>query len=70
MLGFGANTRLLAGPLVGVQLRAGRVGFTLEGKWMAPYYDVAPTAPTWLSPWSRGYLAVLLGVTFYTEAAP
>lgn len=67
--GFGARTRVLAGPLLGGELRLGRAGLTLEGKWLAPYYDVAPTAPTWLSPFGRGYLAVLIGATFYTGAA-
>lgn len=68
--GFGERTRVLAGPLLGGELRAGRMGITLEGKWLAPYADVAPTAPTWISPFHRGYLAILVGVTVYTGAAP
>jgi hypothetical protein len=69
-LGLYGTTRALVGPLVGGELRAGRIGVALEGKWIAPYYDVAPLAPTWISPASHGYLAVLAGVTFYTGAAP
>jgi hypothetical protein len=69
-LGFGSPTRALVGPLVGVELRRGRVGVQLEGKWIAPYYDVAPTAPSWISPASHGYLTLLVGVTYYTEEAP
>jgi hypothetical protein len=64
-LGFGATTRAMVGPLVGGELRLGRVGLTLEAKWLAPYYDVAPTAPTWISPADHGYLDLLVGVTYY-----
>jgi hypothetical protein len=62
---IGSPTRVLAGPFVGGEARLGRLGLTLEGKWLAPYYDVAPTAPTWISPGSRGYLSLFLGVTRY-----
>jgi hypothetical protein len=69
-VGFGARARVIAGPLLGGELRAGRLGVTLEGKWLAPYYDVAPTAPSWISPFGHGYLAVLVGVTYYLGGAP
>jgi hypothetical protein len=69
-VGFGARTRVIAGPLVGGELRVRRVGITLEAKWLAPYYDVAPTAPSWISPFDRGYLTLLAGVTYYTGGPP
>jgi hypothetical protein len=69
-VGFGTRTRVIAGPLVGGELRAGRLGITLEGKWLAPYYDVAPTAPSWISPFGHGYLTVLVGVTYYLGFSP
>jgi hypothetical protein len=62
---FGSPTRIVAGPLLGGELRFGRVGLALEGKWLAPYYDVEPTAPEWLSPADRGYLSVLFGFHYY-----
>jgi hypothetical protein len=59
---FGDPTRVLAGPLIGAELSATkRLGLALELKWLAPYYDVAPLAPNWVSPGSRGYFAVLVG---------
>jgi hypothetical protein len=61
----GDRTRFLAGPLVGGELRAGSVGLVLEVKWLAPWYDVQPLAPTWVSPGDRGYLAVLVGCNLY-----
>jgi hypothetical protein len=69
-VGFTRATRVLAGPLVGGELRLGRLGLTLESQWLAPYYDVAPTAPDWLSPGSRGYLTVLFGATYYLGGTP
>jgi hypothetical protein len=60
-----ALSRPVVGPLVGGELRVGRFGLTLEAKWLAPNYDVGPTAPTWLSPDNRGYLNILFGVTRY-----
>ena len=61
-----SRTRVLAGPLAGGELRAGRrVGLVLEVKWLSPFYDVAPLAPTWVSPGDHGYLAVLLGCNVY-----
>jgi hypothetical protein len=69
-LGFSGQTRALVGPLVGVELRSGRVGVQLEAKWIAPYYDVAPTAPSWISPASHGYLTLLVGLSYHTEEAP
>lgn len=60
---FGDPTRIVAGPLLGAELRLGqRFGLALEMKWLAPYYDVGPTAPDWISPGSRGYFSVLIGV--------
>jgi hypothetical protein len=62
----GDPTRVLAGPFAGGQLRVGRAwALALEAKWLAPWYDVAPLAPTWISPASHGYLSVLLGVSRY-----
>ncbi len=69
-LGFGSPTRIVIGPLCGGELRVGRFGLALEAKWLAPYYDVAPTAPTWISPDSHGYLSVLFGVTRYLGETP
>jgi hypothetical protein len=58
--------RLLAGPLAGGELRVGaRAGLVLEVKWLSPWYDVKPLAPTWVSPADRGYLFVLLGCNLY-----
>ena len=63
---FGGRTRLLAGPLVGGELRVGRrAGLVLELKWLSPWYDVEPLAPTWISPGDHGYLSVLLGCNLY-----
>jgi len=63
---FGGQTRVLAGPLVGAEVRAGpSSGFVLEVKWLSPWYDVQPLAPTWISPGDHGYLAVLVGYNHY-----
>jgi hypothetical protein len=63
---LGGRTRVLAGPLAGFEARVGqRAGLVLEVKWLSPWYDVAPLAPTWISPGNRGYLAVLLGCNLY-----
>jgi hypothetical protein len=60
------RTRVLAGPLVGGELRVGRsVGLVAELKWLSPWYDVGPLAATWISPGDHGYLAVLLGCNVY-----
>jgi hypothetical protein len=67
---FGNRQRVLAGPLVGGELRLGHVGLGLEAKWLAPYYDVGPTAPEWLSPADRGYLSVLIGFHYYLGDPP
>jgi hypothetical protein len=64
-LAFGDRDRLIVGPLVGGEARIGRVGVSLEVKWLAPNYDVTPTAPEWLSPGGRGYFSVLLGASYY-----
>ncbi|HVZ70831.1 MAG TPA: hypothetical protein VHJ20_00520 [Polyangia bacterium] len=62
------RARLLAGPLVGAEARVGRrVGLALEMKWLSPWYDVGPLAPTWISPGDHGYLAVLVGFNVYSE---
>ena len=67
----GSPARVVVGPLLGAEARLGhRVGLTLEAKWLAPYYDVAPLAPTWVSPGSHGYLSVLLGVNAYLGDVP
>jgi hypothetical protein len=64
-------TRVLAGPLVGGEWKAtDRFGIALECKWLAPYYNVAPLAPDWVSPDSRGYLSVLLGFRGYLDGTP
>jgi hypothetical protein len=60
------RARLLAGPLAGAEARVGRrAGLVLEAKWLSPWYDVKPLAPTWLSPGDHGYLAILLGCNVY-----
>jgi hypothetical protein len=61
-----SRTRVLAGPLVGGELRVGRrAGLVLEAKWLSAWYDVAPLAPTWISPGDRGYLSIVLGCNVY-----
>lgn len=67
---IGAPSRILAGPLLGGELGLGRTGIQLELKWLAPYYDVDPAAPAWLSPGGRGYLSVLLGFSHNLGSAP
>ena len=62
----GTPARLVVGPLQGGEARLGRrLGLALEAKWLAPYYDVAPLAPSWVSPGSHGYFSVLLGFAIY-----
>ena len=52
-----SRTRVLAGPFAGAEVRVGRrAGLVLEVKWLSPWYDVRPLAPTWISPGDRGYL--------------
>ncbi len=62
---FGNPTRVVAGPLAGTELRLGRWGLALELKWLAPYHDVEPLAPTWISPAHHGYLSAIVGVSRY-----
>jgi hypothetical protein len=63
---FGGRTRVLAGPLAGGEARVSqRAGLVLELKWLSPWYDVQPLAPTWISPGDRGYLSVLVGCNLY-----
>jgi hypothetical protein len=63
---FGGRTRVLAGPLAGAEARVGRsLGLVAEAKWLSPWTDVGPLAPTWISPGDRGYLAVLIGCNVY-----
>ena len=62
---FGSPSRIIVGPLLGGELRIAKMGLTIEAKWLAPYYDVAPTAPNWISPGSHGYLSIFLGATYY-----
>jgi hypothetical protein len=66
----GDATRVLAGPLVGGAWRWGALGLGLELKWLAPYYDVEPVAPAWISPGDRGFLSVLIGVSYHPRRAP
>jgi hypothetical protein len=63
-------TRYVFGPLVGGELRVGHVGLVLEMKWLAPYYNEAPTAPAWIAPGSLGYFSVLLGANYYLGDTP
>jgi hypothetical protein len=57
--------RLLAGPLAGVSFALGeRAGLALEAKWLAPYVDTEPAAPSWVSPGHRGYLSVMVGWSY------
>jgi hypothetical protein len=68
---FGEPTRILAGPLLGGELRLShRWGLGLELKWLAPHYDVEPLAPDWLSPGRRGYFTVLFGLRRYLGEVP
>ena len=61
-----SRTRVLAGPLAGAELRVGRrAGLVVEAKWLSPWYDVQPLAPTWVSPGYHGYLSILLGCNIY-----
>lgn len=62
---FGGRTRVLAGPLIGGEARAGRLGIVAELKWLSPWYDVKPLAPTWVSPGDHGYVALLVGCNVY-----
>jgi hypothetical protein len=63
---FGGRTRVLAGPVAGAEARVSdHSGLVLEIKWLSPWYDVEPLAPTWLSPGDRGYFAVLVGYDHY-----
>jgi hypothetical protein len=66
-LPIGHPTHLIAGPLVGLEWRRGRVGLGVEVKWLAPYHDVEPLAPTWISPGHHGYLSILLGARIYPQ---
>ena len=64
-------TRVLAGPLLGGELKAtAHLGIALEAKWLAPYHDTGPAAPDWIAPDSRGYLSVLLGFRGYLDGVP
>jgi hypothetical protein len=61
----GTSTRAVVGPLAGGELRRGSLGLAVELKWLAPYHDVEPAAPSWISPGQRGFLTVLLGVSYH-----
>ena len=54
----------LIGPLAGAEWVHGRGRFGLEVKWLAPYHDVEPAAPTWIAPFHHGYFSVLLGAGY------
>jgi hypothetical protein len=67
-LGFGfqpSGFSPLWGPFAGGEARIGRVGISLELKWIAPHRNVAFAAPAWVSPSSQGYLSLLLGLNVY-----
>jgi hypothetical protein len=64
-LAFGREFRALGGPFAGGELKFGRVGLALELKWIAPQYNVAFTAPEWVSPGSQGFLSLLIGLNVY-----
>ena len=67
----GSPARVVFGPLLGGEARLGRrLGLAREMKWLAPYYDVGPLAPSWVSPGSHGYFSVLLGFTVYLGDVP
>ena len=61
---IGSPTRVITGPLLGAELRRGAMGFGLEAKWLAPYHDVEPLAPSWVSPGHHGYLSLLLSFNY------
>jgi hypothetical protein len=68
---LGGRARVLAGPLAGLEARLGRrVGLVAEVKWLSPWYDVGPLAPTWISPGNRGYLSALFGCNVYWGDVP
>jgi hypothetical protein len=56
--------RLIAGPLAGGEWLRGRWHHGLEVKWLAPYHDVEPAAPTWIAPFHHGYFTVLLATGY------
>jgi hypothetical protein len=63
---LGGRTRVLAGPIAGAEARLGaRTALAIEVKWLSPWYDVRPLAPTWVSPGERGYLSLLVGCNVY-----
>jgi hypothetical protein len=60
------TARALGGPFLGGEVRLGkRLGLALELKWLAPWYDTAAVAPSWIAPGGYGYLSALLGVNVY-----
>jgi hypothetical protein len=59
----------IVGPLGGVHWVTGRGRFGLEVKWLAPYHDVEPAAPTWIAPFHHGYFSVLLAAGYHFGGA-
>lgn len=60
------QTRFIAGPVLGFELRAGkRLGLSLESKYLSPWYDTNPYPPEWASPGGFGQISVLLGTNIY-----
>lgn len=67
-LGLGFQPRgftPLWGPFAGGEARFGRVGLSVELKWLAPHHDTQFAAPVWVSPSSYGFLSLLLGLNVY-----
>ena len=68
-MAIAAPARLIAGPLGGVEWVRTRWRYGLEVKWLAPYHDVEPAAPTWIAPFHHGYFTVLLGASYQLGGA-
>lgn len=65
-----AQASWLAGPMLGTQWDRGQTRFGLEAKWIAPYHDVEPVAPSWISPAHHGFFSLLLSVGYRFGGAP
>jgi hypothetical protein len=66
-LAFGpvATFRALGGPFLGGEVKVGRVGLSLELKWIAPQYESNWAAPAWVGIGGYGYLSLLIGINVY-----